>query len=123
MLFRSANVGPLLHGDDPQLVLLVDPDQEGFFLVVENASSGRPVSVQTAGLEESVAFLEQKVVGDELVLVFLGHCGESVVSSSEFAGELFARTGHELFDLVSLIFGDARTKWEVGEVPADSDSG
>jgi hypothetical protein len=44
-----------LHGDDSELVLLVDPDEESLGVVVEDASAGWPVSVEVAGLEESVA--------------------------------------------------------------------
>lgn len=49
------DVGSVLHGDDSQLILLINPDKEGFGIVVENTSSSWPVSVDSAGLEESVA--------------------------------------------------------------------
>ena len=45
----------LLHGDDSELILLVDPDQEGLVVVVEDTSAGWPVSVEVACLEESVS--------------------------------------------------------------------
>ena len=48
------NSGSLLHGDDSELILLVDPDEESLGGVVEDTSAGRPVSVEVAGLEESV---------------------------------------------------------------------
>ena len=44
----------LLHGDDSELILLVDPDKEGLGFVVEDTSARRPVSVEVASLEESV---------------------------------------------------------------------
>jgi len=50
----SSNVSSLLHGDNSQLVLLVDPDQESLGVVVENTSSRWPVSVEIASLQESV---------------------------------------------------------------------
>ena len=50
------DAGSLLHGDDSQLVLLVNPDEEGLGIVVEDASARGPVSVKVASLEESVAF-------------------------------------------------------------------
>jgi len=31
--------GSLLHGDDSELILLVDPDEESLFIVMENTSS------------------------------------------------------------------------------------
>merc|ERR1719187_1374744 len=36
-------IASALHGDDPELILLVDPGQEGLVLVVEDAASLRPV--------------------------------------------------------------------------------
>ena len=45
----------LLHGDDSELILLVNPDQEGLVVVVEDTSAGWPVSVEVACLEESVS--------------------------------------------------------------------
>ena len=49
------DTGVLLHGDDSELILLVNPDQEGLGVVVENSSSGRPVSVEDASSQESVS--------------------------------------------------------------------
>jgi hypothetical protein len=61
-----------LHGDDSQLVLFVDPDEEGLVVVVEDASAIGPVSVQAAGLKEAVAFLKEEVVFNELLSLGLG---------------------------------------------------
>jgi hypothetical protein len=46
---NCTNVGALLHGNDTQLILLIDPDKERLFFVVEDASSIRPVSVEADG--------------------------------------------------------------------------
>ena len=45
----STNVSTRLHGDNAKLVLLVNPDEEGLFIVVENTSTIRPVAVETTG--------------------------------------------------------------------------
>jgi len=60
------DITSLLHRDDSQLILLVNPGQESLFVVVENTSRLRPVSVKTAFLQESVSSLEQEVVFDQL---------------------------------------------------------
>ena len=44
----------LLHGDDSELILLIAPDVESLTLVHEDTSSRWPVSVEVAGLKESV---------------------------------------------------------------------
>merc|ERR1719223_1206255 len=62
----TLDVGTVLHGDDSKLILLVDPDDERLGGVVENTSARRPVSVEVASLEESIALLEKEVISDEL---------------------------------------------------------
>ena len=44
-----------LHWDDSQLVLFIDPHEEGLVVVVENTSSVWPVTVQVASLKETVS--------------------------------------------------------------------
>ena len=50
-----SDVGTLLHRDNSELILLVDPDKESLGLIVENTSAGWPVPIETARLEESVS--------------------------------------------------------------------
>ena len=49
------DTGVLLHGNDSELILLVDPDQEGLVVVVEDSSAGWPVSVEVASSQESIS--------------------------------------------------------------------
>ena len=51
----SADVGTLLHGDDTELILLINPDEEGLGVIVEDTSALGPVAVETAGIEEAIA--------------------------------------------------------------------
>lgn len=44
-----------LHGDDSELILLIDPHEESLGVVVEDTSTGWPVSVKVACLKESVS--------------------------------------------------------------------
>ena len=69
----GSNIGTLLHGNDSELILFVDPDEECLLIVVEDASSFRPVSVETNCFKEAISFLEKEVVGNELSLLLLGH--------------------------------------------------
>ena len=71
-----SNIGTLLHGDDSQLILFIDPDEEGLFIVVEDASSLRPISVEATCIQESVSFFEEEVVGDQLILLLCSHGSE-----------------------------------------------
>jgi len=49
------NTSTWLHGDDSELILFVNPDEESLGLVVEDTSTRWPVSVQVACFEESVS--------------------------------------------------------------------
>ena len=49
-----AHVPALLHADDPQVVLLPDPHQEGLLLVVEDPSARGPEATGVGGLKEPV---------------------------------------------------------------------
>ena len=50
----GTDVGAGLHGDDTELILLVDPDEESLGSVVEDTTAAGPVAVQAASLEETV---------------------------------------------------------------------
>jgi len=69
----STNVSSLLHRDDSELILFVDPDEETLLVVVEDASAFWPVSVQAASLEESVTLFEKEVIINQLLLLSRGH--------------------------------------------------
>jgi len=51
----SEDIGSLLHRDDSELIFLINPNVEGFFIVMENTSTGWPVSVKVASFKESIS--------------------------------------------------------------------
>ena len=50
-----SEIGSFLHGDDPELVLFVDPHQEGLAGIVEDTATRRPVPVAATGLQEPIS--------------------------------------------------------------------
>ena len=50
----GTDVGTLLHRDDTELVLFVNPDEESLGIVVEDTSALGPVAVKAASFEETV---------------------------------------------------------------------
>lgn len=86
-----AEITAHLHGDDAEVILLVDPDKEGLVVVVVDATAGGPVAASVGGLQEAVTLLEEEVVVDQLLLDFLAHASEGVVGTLELA--LKARKG------------------------------
>mmetsp|Transcript_48843 Transcript_48843/g.66506 ORF Transcript_48843/g.66506 Transcript_48843/m.66506 type:complete len:318 (-) Transcript_48843:69-1022(-) len=119
----STNIGTVLHGDDSKLILLINPDKEGLVIVVEDTSAGRPVSVEVAGLKETVAFLEEEVVVDKLLLGSFIHTFKRVESTLEVTLEVLASLNNGVHDLKSLLFGDTRSERESSKVSANSNSG
>ena len=84
---HCSDVGTILHGDDSELIFLIDPHKEGLLVVVEDASSLWPVSIQATSIKESVSFLEKEMVRDQLVPLSICHRSKGVESSSELSVE------------------------------------
>jgi hypothetical protein len=122
-LEHLADVGSLLHGDDSQLVLLVNPHEEGLVVVVVDTTTLGPLTLETAGLEVLVSTLEQEVVGDELVLLGFGHLGEGVVLALELTLEGGESLGHLGLDLETILAGDGGTEGEFSQVTGNTDTG
>jgi len=59
-----------LHRNDSQLIFFINPNEEGLLIVMENTSAFGPFSIQTTCTEESISFLEEEVVVDQLSLIF-----------------------------------------------------
>ena len=114
-----SDVGTVLHGDDTELVLLVDPDEESLGVVVEDTTSLRPLALETARLEVLVTALEKEVVSDELVALGGGHGGKGVVLTLKLTSEGAQGGDNLLLDLTSLLGSNGGTERVVGEVAAD----
>ena len=87
-----------------------------------NSSTLRPVSVESSCIQESVAFFEEEVVGDQLVLLRLCHGAERIERTSELSLELAASLNNFLLNLVSLLSRDSWTKRIAYQVTSYSNS-
>merc|ERR1719347_1494074 len=103
----SLDVSTLLHGDDPGLVLLIDPEKEGLGVIVEDATALWPVTLHASNSEVAVSGHEEEVVVNQLLPHGLVHASEGVVLASKVASQLGEGAGHQLLDLDSLVLGDA----------------
>merc|ERR1711990_1293980 len=73
----GSDVAALLHGDDAEMILLVDPDQGGLAVVVPDATSIGPVAGHAgAGEERRDWLVEEEMIGDQLILLGLSHLGK-----------------------------------------------
>jgi len=69
----GTDVGTLLHRNNSELILLVNPDEECLLVVMEDTSSIRPDTVEITGLKESVSLLEKEVIFNKLTSLAFSH--------------------------------------------------
>jgi len=117
-----SDTSTLLHRNDSELILLVNPHQECLGFVVENTSAIWPVSVKVACSQESVSLFEEEMIGNELILIGFAHTLKWVEGSFKITFESIACCNNLIHDFISLLFGDTWTKWVALHVSTDSDS-
>jgi len=118
----TPDVTSLLHGNDTELILLVDPDQEGLGVIVENATALGPVALHTGHLQVGVTGHEEEMVIDQLLADLLVHAGQAVVVASQVAGELGECVLHQVLNADTLVLGDSGGQTESLDGAADTDS-
>jgi len=112
-----------LHGDDAELILFVDPDEESFVVVVVDAASFGPVTVESGAFEKAVALFEEKVILDELFSVLLTESREGIVTTGELSGEGFESVGDHAFDDQTFSAGEIGPQREAVEIAPHTDAG
>ena len=112
-----------LHGDDSELILLIDPHKESLVVVVEDASCLGPVSLEESGLKILVITLEEEVVSGELLLLLSGEVSKRVVLTLKFTGELGEGSNDFALNFVSLLSGNSGAEGVLSEVSSNSDTG
>merc|ERR1712142_764592 len=118
----ALDVTSLLHGDDAELILLVDPDQESFGGVVENATALGPVTLHASDLQVGVTGHEEEMVIDQLLAHLLVHASQAVVVAGQVTSELGEGILHQVLDSDTLFLGDSGGQTESLDGAADTDS-
>jgi len=118
----SSDISTLLHGDDTELIFLVDPDEEGLLVIVEDTTTFGPVTFHTSNGQVSVSRHKQEVVIDKLLANRFLHSSEWVIVSSKVLGEVLDGADHELLNSNTLFLGDSRRKAESINGAANTDS-
>merc|ERR1711963_659256 len=118
----TLDITALLHGNDTELILLVDPDKESFVLVVENTTAFGPVTLHTCDLQVGITRHEEEMVVDELLTDALFHTGQRVVVTSQISIQLGESILHESLNIDTLLLGDSGGKTESLDGAADTDS-
>lgn len=117
------NIGAWLHRDDAELILFVNPDEESLIVVVEDATTAWPVTVETTCFEEAVSLLKQKVIINQLLLSVMIHALEWVERTLQVTFEGVAGLDNVVHNLKALLLSDTRAERESSEVAADTDPG
>jgi hypothetical protein len=112
-----------LHGDDPELILLVHPHKEGLLVIVVDASALRPVTLHTGGNQVLVARHEEEVIIHQLLADLFLHAQERVVGASQVSPELAKGTLHEVLNSQALLPGDTRRETKALNGAAHTDAG
>ena len=117
------DVRTLLHRDDTELILLVDPDEEGLGIVMEDTTSLGPLTLETTALKILVTTLEEEVIGDELLAVSVAHVAKGEVLALELTSELREGRDDLGLDLTALFSSASSSERIVSKVTGNSDSG
>ena len=117
----SLDITSLLHGDDTELIFLIDPDQEGLGIVVEDTTALGPVTLHTGNLQVGITRHEEEVVINQLLAGGLIHASQGVVFAGKIARELGKGVLHQSLNVDTLLLGDAGRKAETLDGTSDTD--
>ena len=99
---------PQNQPDDTKMIFFINPNKEGLLLVVEDTTSGGPITAGIGSLEETVTFFEEEMILNKLSLNFFGHSLKRVIGSSKFIiGKLFKDALNLLFHISVIGFSKA----------------
>jgi len=118
----SLDITSLLHGNDTELILLIDPDQEGLVGIVENTTAFGPITLHTSDLQVGVTRHEQEMVINELLADLLVHSSQSIVVASEVTRQLGEGVLHQSLNIDTLLFGDAGGETKALDGTSNTDS-
>jgi len=119
----SLDIATLLHGDDAELILLVDPDKEGLGIVVVDTAALGPVALHAGNSQVAITRHEEEVVVDQLLADLLVHAGEGVVGAGEVTGHLGESLGDNLLNTDALLLGDSGGETESIDGTTDANTG
>merc|ERR1719384_165715 len=102
----------LLHGNDSELILFINPDKECFGFVVEDSTAFWPVTLHTSYLQVWITRHEEEVIINQLLSDSLVHSSQGIVVAREITSEFCESSNHEFFHVNTLLLGDSRRQTE-----------
>merc|ERR1711949_53986 len=119
----TLDISTLLHGDDSELILLIDPDEEGLSIIVEDTSALGPVSLHASNSKVSVSRDEEEVVINKLLSDLLVHASQGVVFTSKITREGGSSIHHQFLNSKTLFFCNSGGKTKSINRATNPDSG
>merc|ERR1712110_759879 len=119
---NTLDITSLLHGNDSELILLINPDKECFGFVVEDSTAFWPVTFHTSYLQVWITRHEEEVIINQLLSDFFIHSSQWIVVASKITSELCESSTHELFHVNTLLLGDSRGQTESLDGSSNTDS-
>merc|ERR1712218_56099 len=120
---HTLDISTLLHGDNSELILFIDPDKEGLGSIVEDTSAFGPVSLHTSNSKVSVSRDEEEVVINKLLSDLIIHASQGVVFTSKITREGSGGILHKVLNTKTLLFGDSGGKTKSVNGTTNPDSG
>merc|ERR1719206_1276537 len=118
----SLDISSLLHGDDAELIFLINPGEEGLCVVVEDATTLGPVSLHTSNLEVSISRHKQEVIINQLLSNLLIHSSQRIVGSRKISLQVGKGLLHQLLNSNTLLLGNSGGKTKSVNGATDSDT-
>merc|ERR1712110_214024 len=109
---NTLDITSLLHGNDSELILLINPDKECFGFVVEDSTAFWPVTLHTSYLQVWITRHEEEVIINQLLSDSLIHSSQGIVVAREITSEFCESSNHEFFHVNTLLLGDSRGQTE-----------
>merc|ERR1719483_1018568 len=118
----TLDITALLHGNDTELILLIDPDQEGLGGIVEDTTTLGPVTLHTSNGQVAVTRDEEEMVINKLLTNSLIHASQRVVVTSQISFQSSEGILHESFNINTLLLGDSGGKTKSLDGTTNTDS-
>lgn len=103
-LENLSDVRSFLHRDDSELIFFIDPNKERLGIIVEDSSVIRPVSIDTACLEEPVSLFEKEMVCNQLILLSWCHGAQAIIFTFQVSIKCFECLQNISFNFLSLLW-------------------
>jgi hypothetical protein len=119
----SLDITTLLHGDNTELILLIDPEKEGLGGIVEDSTAFGPVTLHTGNSEVGISGDEEEMIINKLLTDSLIHSSEGIVGSGKISFKSGQSNLHEVLNTNTLFLGDSGGKTESIDGATDTDTG